>query len=379
MTKDKVRPHERHDFQNMSEQEKKQQLLFRLVSDYDSTTHRNQFLPANHQRHDWYRDFHYLTSKNWDPAFGGRQPYVVATMLLDAYSHLPQRPDLAFNFTWSAANSAYNDLYLNSAQSTGASLNDSKSIDHASKRIADLLDSEIDLGAHDSGACQTVTVEELLRSLMRAIPRKTLHFLASYVLKGHCIEAASGKLDASDRPLVRPIHIPSSYSTFKRKYEKLFEQIEPSFGRKYLALCNPSEREDKIDVHFGIKAENADKSRKLIDALGFWLLAAWEDSDASTASTLWQSKQDWVRFPLQCILYAARNSTVHGNVPSRLNSLFSDADSVTSNAWLFLCCYVYLGLILKCSGSLELSDLAPLVCNVDAFSKCEPPPKRPRS
>lgn len=349
------------------ENAKKQQLLYRLVSNYDPDTHRRQFLPCEHPRHRWYHSFEYLTSPLWDPAVNGRQPYVVATMLLDAYGQLPARPDLAFSLTWSATNSAYNDLYLHDAQSPGAVLTDSKSIEHAASRIAGLLHHEIHPGAREDATSSGVTVEQLLRRLMQAIPRKTLHFLASYILKGHCIHTATQHAPGNGGLPLRSIHVPPSYSSFKKHYPELFKEIEESFARKYLALCHPKETADKVDVTMGIAAEDAEKSRRLVDALGQRLRNAWAHHTIANGG-LFPRDLHWVRFPLQCILYASRNGTVHGNVPSRLNSFFSDADSVTSNAWLFLCCYVYLGLILKCSGSINLDDLAPLVRNVDRFA-----------
>ncbi|QIB07981.1 hypothetical protein GZ982_25715 [Pseudomonas fluorescens] len=64
------------------------------------------------------------------------------------------------------------------------------------------------------------------------------------------------------------------------------------------------------------------------------------------------------------ILYAARNNNAHGNVASRVNSIFSDNRSIVAATWIFLFGYFYLSLILVSLRAIDMDDLHIHALNV---------------
>lgn len=57
------------------------------------------------------------------------------------------------------------------------------------------------------------------------------------------------------------------------------------------------------------------------------------------------------------MLYASRNNNIHGNVASRVNSIFSNGDTITAATWNFLFGYFYLSLLQLCLKQIDLDDL----------------------
>ncbi|OWQ93840.1 hypothetical protein CDN99_05240 [Roseateles aquatilis] len=346
---------------NNAATQQKLDILKNLVTAYSPERHQAQMLPIGHARYGWHQQFRHLDPAGW--ATPQNIPYVAATSLLDAYSQLPRRPDLAFNALWSATNNAYNDLYLSGPAGGSDQLTDSRSIKNVADAIAGRLNNVIPLPAVAGGPAQ-ITVFELLKNYTASATDKNLHFVAAYVLRGIAVETHN-TTNAGTAAVVRTLLIPSSYKSFKKNFPVLHARIASSTGAKYAQLCNVSEKANRTEIDYGIAGANADKARKLVHATGLiiqqeiqsYVLGSGQPGD------VFEADAEWVRFQILALLYASRNAAAHGNAATRLNSVFADGESVSSSSWTFLFCYCYLSLIFLCQGHVSLADLAPIYEN----------------
>lgn len=344
-------------------QKTKLQILGEIVVNYDRRKHEAQLLPDNHSRYTWYTNFRRLNPAAWTNPES--IPYVAATGLIDAYSQLPKRPDLAFNSLWSATNSSYNDFYLSNHLGQGAKLSDSKSIEFSLDRIAQQLHQQIPL-LSVSEAGNSISISDLIKEYIKIAPDKNFNFVAQFVLRGIAVDNHNNPpLPAIQDKKIRDVLIPSSYTTFKKKFPAIHERIKNSTGTVYSSLCTISESTCRTDINFGIQQQSKERIRKLVHATGLILREEALGYPLSSSPQLvgFVSSEDWLAFLIFPLLYATRNTAAHGNAASRLNSIFANGDSVTSASWTFLFCYLYFSLILMCQSKITLSDLEPLYYN----------------
>ncbi len=343
-------------------QKTKLEILAEIVSNYSASKHEAQLLPKGHKRYSWHTSFKYLNPASW--ANPSDIPYVAATGLIDAYSQLPQRPDLAFNSLWSATNSSYNDLYLSSHLSHGARLTDSKSIEYSLQRISQQLHQQITIPHAAGNATSSITIIDLIKDYIKIAPDKNFNFVAQYVLRGIAVERHNAQQN-TPASKIREILIPSAYSTFKSKFSYIYDMINNSSGAKFSALCVISESSCRTDINFGIQKSASDQVRQLVHATGKILRKEAISCSVTTNATQgsFDSLQHWLSFLIRPLLYASRNTAAHGNAASRLNSIFANAESTKSASWTFLFCYLYFSLILLCQAKVSISDLLPLYEN----------------
>lgn len=340
-----------HNNQKLSE-------LKNLVINYSTQKHKTLLLPLDHDRHTWHKDFKYINPASWSNP--QQIPYVAATALVDAYSQLPSRPDLAFNSLWSASNNSYNDLFLSNHSSPGSSISDSKSIEYSVQRISQQLHQHIPL----NNGQLSLSIIDTIKEYIKQAPDKNLNFVASYILKGISVESHNADPNNSQNK-VREILIPSSYKTLKKKFPTLHNKIATSTGKKYSAICAISETTCKTDIDFGIPKIKGPDARKLVHATGKIIrqeVLQFNSASASTGS-VFDDEKHWLSFLILSFLYATRNTAAHGNAATRLNSIFSNGESVTSSSWTFLFGYCYLSLILLCQKKIFAPDLPPIYYN----------------
>lgn len=343
-------------------QKSKLETLAEIVTNYSASKHEAQLLPRGHKRYSWHTSFKYLNPASW--ASPSDIPYVAATALIDAYSQLPQRPDLAFNSLWSATNSSYNDLYLSSHLSHGTRLTDTKSIEHSLQKIAQQLNQHITIPHTGGNAASSITIIDLIKNYIRIAPDKNFNFVAQYVLRGIAVERHNAQQNTAAGK-IREILIPSAYSTFKSNFNCIYDIINNSTGAKFSALCAISESSCRTDINFGIQTSASNQARQLVHATGKILRKEATSCTVKTNTTQgsFDSLEHWLSFLIRPLLYASRNTAAHGNAASRLNSIFANAESTKSASWTFLFCYLYFSLILLCQGKISASDLLPLYEN----------------
>jgi hypothetical protein len=343
-------------------QKTKLEILGEIVTSYNPSKHEAQLLPKNHQRYYWHASFKYLNPASW--AIPSNIPYIAATALIDAYSQLPQRPDLAFNSLWSATNNSYNDLYLSSHLNHGEVLTDSKSIDYSLQRIAQQLHHQITIPSTTATPTNSISIVDLIKNYVNIAPDKNFNFIAQYILRGIAVDHYNSQQTVQARE-IRKILIPSAYSTFKSKFKTIHNTIKNSTGMKFTALCTISESSCRTDIDFGIPTTASEQVRKLVHATGRILRQEAISCNITTSAApgSFDNLEHWLSFLIRPLLYSTRNTAAHGNAASRLNSIFANAESIKSASWTFLFCYLYFSLILLCQTKITIADLAPLYEN----------------
>lgn len=343
--------------------------LYRLVTNYNFDEHQ-KYLPSSEDNSlQWFEGFKFLHPASWAAA-PQKIPYIAATTLIDSYSCLPRRPDMAFSYLWTAINNSYNDLFLKQ-NINSERLTDTKGIDNSLSLISGFLYSRVDNKAILPEEHESKTVNEILMEFAKRLPDKNLNFLGSYILKGMAI---SIKNSESTKPVIRKIHITSSYQTFEKRFKTIHNHLYWNYGKKYSSICNITETTDKTSVDFGIKEKNHDTSRMITRAVRKELqrilvnnpeLDQFDDAgNPAPKKAAFMNDIDKLEFLVFGLLYASRNNNIHGNVASRLNSIFADSKTITAATWNFLFGYFYLSLLLLALKQIELDDLDIHLYNV---------------
>jgi len=343
------------------------EILGEMVTGYSLARHEAQMLPKNHARFAWYAHFRSLSPTSWSNPVN--IPYVAATSLLDAYSQLPRRPDLAFNSLWSATNNSYNDLFLSGPQGAASgALTDKRSIDFSLSEIAARLNQIVPIPPSPTLIAQGISIGDLIKRYLKNAPARNFNFVAQYILRGIAVEEHNASAPPS--MAVRLILVPAAYWSFQKEFGSILDKLKSSMGVKYAKLCAITESSCGTELDFGIKPQDGKKARALVHQASLLLRqeALGASVTSGTVTGSFNSQQHWLSFLVRPLLYASRNNAAHGNAASRLNSLSASGDSVTAASWTFLFCYLYFALILLCQAKITLADLQPLYENADLIN-----------
>ena len=280
--------------------------LLQLVKSYSKEAH-DIFLPKC--QCEFFNKMEYIYDAAWEN--NDCAPYEILTYLADCYYSLPQRPDLASLFCWQAINNSYNEiLILNNARR----LMDARGIEKL-----------IDLILNNSGKYLSV-----LHNYAEKLNEKIFHFVASYLLKGY----------VCDHYGVLECVIPSAYTSVIKNMPELKRILDNSYGKAFVSITNPVISNARLKLNIvpsdttkGINIRRS-FSRSLKDLL----------DKHETKINDFQSRQerqyciddkDELFFLLCGILYASRCNNFHGNVPSRLNTVYADENSYKSYINIF--------------------------------------------
>ena len=266
-------------------------------------------------------------------------PYEIITQLMDCYYCLPERPDLATLFCWQAINNSYNQYLLS---------NSSKNRLQDTNGLHELISH---INANNSKYLP------YLKPYYMNITDKTYRYVASYILKGYSIEKAG--FDEK--------YISSSYITFKKKFNSFFSIISDSYGYVYSSITTPTLIGNKVSL----KITDEDKARKIVHSFSLKLKELIENGSTqidkktspSTRQTINFTEEEKLTFVLFSILYASRCNNFHGNVASRLNSIYANQESFTMYTNLFLLEYIILAISLNEQNILSDSSLSKLKSN----------------
>ena len=277
-------------------------------------------------------------------------PYVAKSHVIDAYYSLPERPDIAFTSLWKAINNSYNNYYLRQVfgNPNCKQLSDTKSLEKVIEDIANDRNTKI---------TDEHTIESLISLYIKQIPDKTYKFVASYILKGMAI------IDPSSNNNLSEIYALSSYKTFKNKFADIHRIIEKTYGKKYRDICSVDVASDKVTVKFNIEESSKDKSRKLIHSLAASLKGMLEGNGVELTNGNYSGRIELLSFHQRfiflifIILYSVRNNNTHGNVASRMNSVYANTESFEAAEYIFLLGHMFLSLIMYRNGDLLPSEL----------------------
>ena len=284
-----------------------------------------------------------LSSPNWDN--GTDLPYIATSYLLDSYSCLPSRPDMAFTFLWKSINNCYKRLgariILNSSNQN-TRLTDSLGIDY-------LID-EINNKKNDVISTNH-TLISLINEYVNILPIKPFKFLANQILKGYVMENAG----------IPNLLIGSTYSSFKNSYSDLYQKIISTYGQVYNTICTPSINNNKVDL--GITDKH--RSKTIPESLAAKLKDLFsnrtttiQNSGGSNSYTLNISDdKQLVALLVKTFLYSIRNNSVHGNLVSRLNSDYVNIDSLKTAINIYFLGHLFLSFGFYVNNELRISDL----------------------
>ena len=178
------------------------------------------------------------------------------------------------------------------------------------------------------------------------ISDKTYRYVASYILRGYAIEQSG----FSEK------YLSSSYITFKKKFPHVFQIITNSYGFAYQSIASATLTANKVSLNIS----DPNKLRELIEN-GITKIDVKIPTPAQ--QTINFSNEEKITFVLFSILYASRCNNFHGNVASRLNSIYSNEESFTMYTNLFLLEYITLAISLNEQNILSDSSLFKLKAN----------------
>lgn len=330
-------------------------LLANLAISYDRNKHSLLATFQNDQELlSWYKIFKKIKPANW--LAKQDLPAIALSSLIDSYYLLPERPDMAFSFLWSGINSLYNDFYIPKIASKDKVVKDSAGIEYAAGLIASVLDDEIKLNVKKAGRAK-ITIRELIIEYVSQAEQRNLNHAASIYLKGYAITAHNKSCAPSD--CIREVLISQSYKSASKKFKRVHDHVCNSAGPKYSANCKIIETADKTD--YDIQVIDRNISREITHAIGgeIKLIAA-----SGSAAKWFSDDKTWILFLIQTFLYSSRNSAIHGNSTSRINSTHFDKDHVKSAIWTYKFGYCIFSILLYLRKDAHLDDLGILYANI---------------
>lgn len=258
-------------------------------------------------------------------------PYYITTYLLDAYYHIPERPDISFLFFWECINNLYNDLQFPIER------NDPYSDSNGIILLSEELNSEIEKEYIING--KTYNLESMFSKLIIKCPLKAYNFISSYILKGYAIE------QKIDNPKIKDLN--PTYSSFKKKCP-FYNIIVESYGKAYCNICSPVRDGDLINLNISDKT----RSIQIIQSLSKKLKELIENGTTKItfldnhSENITMTKDKRIPFLLRHLLYAVRCNNFHGNVASRLNSIYANEDSYEVSKFLCILSYFFINISL---------------------------------
>ncbi|MGU8761381.1 hypothetical protein ACV3SG_11935 [Clostridium perfringens] len=282
-----------------------------------------------------------IYDENWNIIEEKDLPYEVITQILDSYYCLPERIDLAFLFCWQSINNLYNKLILKDDSIN--KLSDKKGIDLLIKNI--YLEYEEKYKIY-------------LKIYIDKAPIKVFKFISNYILKGYVMQKEGYKNK----------YYSNACNSFRKRFTDLYESIGKSYGEAFRELCNPSIENEKVVLN--IKEENIEKSQKIIHSLSKKLETLIKTKNVEFNSRNLDEKfehnfnnEQVIEFMIVCILYAQRCSNFHGNVASRLNSIYANNEYYLCNKYIFLLSHIVVAILLNINGYLSDEGLEKLKKN----------------
>src|SRR5690606_13439302 len=275
---------------------------------------------------------------------GNNIPYVATSYLLDSYSCLPRRPDMAFTFLWKSINNCYKTIAIKkilNSSNPNKRLTDSLALDYLIKEINNKKTDEIS---------SNYRIIDLLNDYTKEIPLKPFKFLGNQILKGYVMEEAG----------IPNLLIGSTYSSFKNAYPSLYQNIVNTYGQAYKAISNPTIVNDKVELNIS----NLHKSKSIPESLALKLKELFENkttvlqnSGGTNSYTLTINDKEFLSLLIKTLLYSIRNNSVHGNVVSRLNSNYVNIDSLKTAINVYFLGHVFLSLAFYVNNEMTLADL----------------------
>ena len=321
--------------------------LIDLLTSYSRSKHMGRIKAATHSASFDLSNFTFMVDPGWiaTPATNptGSLPTKISSLIIDSYSHLPNRPDMAFLQLWAAFNSAFHQVGLiKAAYATPPvdAFQDEYGITSACEVFYTRLGTLYGLGT--SPAPLSFYMERILKN----VPDKLCSLIATNFLKSYSIK----KGGLSSRYQSRSI------DALMKKFKILGSALGGSFGEAYFALTSPSENKTAGTIDLNILKANEPKAQAITRSLSDEISNLLKTGNVNVnphntravkviVPTL--ALPDRIGFFVQFVLYASRNNMSHGKVSSRLNSETANKKSYDANLFMYVVCYVLLALLLE--------------------------------
>jgi len=319
-----------------------------ILENYSKENH-NNFLYENIKRIEF--KIHPLKSDLWNNA--SLRPNIAISHLLDSYSCLSERPDMAFTFLWKSINYCYKKIatkkILNS-NNTGVRLNDSQGLDDFAEKIESIKNENI---------FPNLTILDLLKEYAKLIQLKPCKFLSNHILKGYVMKQAG----------IPNFMIGSTYSSFKSSNSDLHNKIVSTYGEAYKSISNPRIQNYEVDLQISDLLKSKSITQSLAEKLQILIVNGTVDiqnrNHSQNINLRISNDKKLIELLLKTILYTIRNNSVHGNVVSRLNSAYANDESLKTAIYIYFLGHYFLSLGLYCNQEIELEDLQVNVSNLE--------------
>jgi hypothetical protein len=280
------------------------------------------------------RNFSFMFDPQWSTA-AHKLPSKVASLLLDSYYHLPDRPDLAFLCLWMAFNSSFSQIAVRESYLTNKSnLSDDFGLDCAAEAITN----NANMGIVIDGSNRTLL--DFLLLAMKVIPQKLTSMIATNAVRSIAfkLHQCGGRYESK------------AFNGLKGNFPILGQLIIDCHGSAYSHIVSP---------FIGIKNREIDlisndpkRSQNIIRSLSqvFQDLfrtgnSTMRSHNSTQVSALTLTESERISLLLRYVLYASRNNLSHGKVSSRLNSDTANPESYKSNIYLYIVCYAFLSIL----------------------------------
>ncbi|REG88564.1 hypothetical protein [Flavobacterium aquicola] len=284
-----------------------------------------------------------ITSENWINETN--IPYIATSYLLDSYSCLHDRPDMAFTFLWKSINNCYKTLGINkilNSTDPNIRLSDALGIDYLIDEINNKKNDVVSVNYN---------IISLINEYAKVIPLKPFKFLSNQILKGYVMEEAG----------IPNLLIGSTYSSFKKSYPDIYQKIVNTYGQSYKAISNPTVIDQKVNL--GItdlkKSKSIPKSlaEKLKDLFENRTTTVQNSGGANSYTLSITDDKIMIRLLIKTLLYSIRNNSVHGNLVSRLNSDYVNNESLKTAINIYFLGHMFLSLALYVNNEIAIADL----------------------
>lgn len=280
-------------------------------------------------------------------------PYVATSHLLDSYSCLPQRPDMAFTFLWKSINNCYKKISTNKILNSGITnvrLTDSQGIDNLIEEIDNIKSNNIS---------STYTIINLINEYSGLITTKPCKFLSNQILKGYVMKEAG----------IPNFMIGGTYSSFKTANVDLHNKIVSTYGQAYKTISNPTLIHNKVDLGITDLQKGKTIPESLANKIKELIVNRYSTIQNSGRTTSFNlritSDKQLLELLIKTILYSIRNNSVHGNLASRLNSDYVNSDSLKTAIYIYFLGHFILSLAMYINQEIELTDLKVNIENLE--------------
>lgn len=330
-----------------------------LLEKYDRHHHIERIRAKTHHRTLPPEKFNVIFDPSW--ATNAKLPNRISSLLIDSYSQLPERPDLAFICLWMSFNAAYQQLAIRDAYTKNkTNITDEYGLTCVCEAVA----KKFDLPLAVRGSYRSLL--DYLTLIVSASPSKLFSMVATNAVQSIALglQGCGG------------VYASKSFNGLKSKFPALVQAVEASYGKAYSNVASVWLELETRQLEFVIS--DPDRAQSIIRSLTEKLTglivfgeATFELHNTSSVAIVKLSNTERFEFFLRYVLYASRNNMAHGKVSSRLNSDTASAASYDANICIYVSCYIIFAVILVELGYGSKTLIHQAIKNTELIAKID--------